>query len=74
MASIENRSRFLVTVQNRGKLSQSFAHTCKKELQAYISKLKADGYKPKLARTNDCFAIRTAKPVSAFSAFKLQPS
>ena len=45
MASIENRSSFLVTVQNRGKLSQTFAYNRKKVLQAYISKLKVDGYK-----------------------------
>jgi len=58
MASIENRSRFIVTVQNRPDLTQSFAYTRERELKVYIASLKANGYKPKLARTNDSFAIR----------------
>lgn len=58
MASIENRSRFVVSVQNREDLTQTFAYNRDKQLKAYITKLKADGYKPKLVRTNDSFAIR----------------
>jgi integrase len=58
MASIENRSRFVVSVQNCGHLTQTFAYNREKQLQAYIAELKAEGYKPKLARTNDSYAIR----------------
>ena len=58
MASIENRSRFVVTVQNCEDLAKTFAYNREKELKAYIAELKAAGYKPKLARTNDSFAIR----------------
>ncbi|PHV48369.1 integrase [Janthinobacterium sp. BJB301] len=58
MASIENRSRFVVSVKNREDLTQTFAYNRDKQLKAYIAKLKADGYKPKLVRTNDSFAIR----------------
>lgn len=58
MASIENRSRFIVTVQNREDLAQTFAFNRDKELKLYIAKLKADGYKPKLIRTDDYYAIR----------------
>ena len=58
MASIENRSRFVVTVQNREDLTQTFAYNRDKQLKLYIATLKADGYKPKLVRTNDSFAIR----------------
>lgn len=58
MASIENRSRFIVTVQNREDLTRTFACTRDKELKRYIAKLKADGYKPKLVRTDDYYAIR----------------
>lgn len=58
MASIENRSRYIVTVKKRSALTQTFAYTREKELKAYLASLKADGYKPKLTRTNDSFAIR----------------
>lgn len=58
MASIENRSRFVVTVQNREDLTQTFAYNRDKQLKLYIAKLKADGFKPKLVRTDDSFAIR----------------
>lgn len=58
MASIENRSRFLVTVQNREDLTATFACNREAALKAHIAKLKAGGFKPKLTRTNDYFAIR----------------
>ena len=58
MASIENRSRFVVTVQNRGDLTKTFAYTRVEELKAYIAKLKEQDFKPKLSRTNDRYAIR----------------
>ncbi|EUC15021.1 site-specific integrase [Paraburkholderia hospita] len=58
MASIENRSRYIVTVQNRDDLTQHFAYNREKALKAYIAQLRAEGYKPKLARTNDQYAIR----------------
>ncbi len=58
MASIENRSRFIVTVQNREDLAETFAYNREAALKACIARLKADGYKPKLTRTNDSFAIR----------------
>lgn len=58
MASIENRSRFIVTVQNRDDLTQYFACNREKPLKAYIAQLKADGYKPRLDRTNDRYLIR----------------
>lgn len=58
MASIENRSRFVVTVQNRDDLTQTFAFNREKHLRVYLAELKAKGLKPKLARTNDNFAIR----------------
>lgn len=57
MASIENRSRFIVTVSNRD-LTETFAYNREAALKAHIAKLKAEGYKPKLSRANDSFAIR----------------
>lgn len=58
MASIENRSRFVVTVQNCENLTRTFSYNREKELAAYVAELKASGYKPRLARTNDSYAVR----------------
>ena len=58
MASIENRSRFVVTVQNCEDLTRTFSYNREKELAAYVAHLKASGYKPRLARTNDSYAVR----------------
>jgi len=58
MASIENRSRFVVKVRNCDDLTQTFAYNREAALKAYIAKLKSQGYKPKLSRTDDSFAIR----------------
>jgi|GEM_PF-5385147 len=49
MASIENRSRFKVTVQNRGDLSRTFIHSATEAVKAYIAELKAMGFKPRLS-------------------------
>lgn len=58
MASIENRSRYVVTVQNRDDLTKTFACNREAKLKAYIAHLKAQGYKPKLSRTNDNYLVR----------------
>lgn len=58
MASIENRSRFKVTVQNRGDLTRTFTHSASGAVKAYIAELRTQGFKPKLSRLNDSFAVR----------------
>ena len=58
MASIENRSRFKVAVQNRDDLTLTFAHSAVAAVKAYIEELKANGFKPKVSRLNDSFAVR----------------
>ena len=58
MASIENRSRFKVTVQNRDDLTKTFTYSAVKAVKAYIAELKDKGYKPKASRLNDSFAVR----------------
>lgn len=58
MASIENRSRFVVTVQNREDLTETFAYNREKDLKVYLDRLKKDGLKPRLTRTNNSYAIR----------------
>ncbi|KAB8060007.1 integrase [Janthinobacterium sp. FT14W] len=63
MASIENRSRFIVTVQTREDLTQTFACNREKQLKLYLAELKAGSYQPKLGRTDDSFAIRVREAV-----------
>ena len=58
MASIENRSRFEVAVQNRDDLTLTFTHSAVKAVKAYVEELKAKGFKPKVSRLNDSFAVR----------------
>jgi len=58
MASIENRSRFKVAVQNRDDLTLTFTHSATKAVKAYIQTLKDQGFKPKVSRLNDSFAVR----------------
>ncbi|MDR3367993.1 site-specific integrase [Rhodoferax sp.] len=58
MASIENRSRFVVEVHKAPELTQTFAYNREPALKAYLADLDSRGYKPKLSRTDDSFAIR----------------
>ena len=58
MASIENRSRFVVEVHKVPTLTQTFAYNREPALKAYLADLDSKGYKPKLSRTDDSFAIR----------------
>ncbi|WP_250526261.1 hypothetical protein [Caballeronia sp. GAWG2-1] len=58
MASIENRSQYLVTVKHRDDLKQTFAHSAKKKADAYVESLKGQRLKPKLSRLDDYFVVR----------------
>lgn len=58
MASIENRSRFKVSVRNRDDLTKTFTYTAKKAVQAYLRELRDQGFKPKLSTLDDCYAVR----------------
>ncbi len=58
MASIENRSRFKVTVHNRSDLTKTFTYSAIKAVRDYIQELKDQGFKPKATRLNDSFAVR----------------
>lgn len=58
MASIENRSRFVVTVQNDPNLNKTFLHNQKKDAQAYVKHLKEGGHTLELARENNSYAVR----------------
>lgn len=71
MASIENRSRYVVSVQNRDDLTKTFAFNREAALKQYIADLKAQGFKPKLSRTNDAYVVRireAGKPKQTLTA------
>lgn len=58
MASIENRSRFRIAVQNRDDLTRIFPNNQPKAVQAYFDELKAKGFKPKVSSLDDSYAVR----------------
>ncbi|WP_345811821.1 site-specific integrase [Paraburkholderia sp. PREW-6R] len=58
MASIENRSRYEVTVRNRDDLTKTFPHTAKSRAETYCQLLTAQRLKPKLGRLDDCYVVR----------------
>jgi predicted transcriptional regulator len=58
MASIENRSRYTVTVKNRDDLTQEFPLSKSKANQAHIAKLREQDFKPKLSQTENLFLVR----------------
>lgn len=59
MASISNRSRYIVSVKNNETLTQEFGFRRLKEAEDYLATLRANGYSSgKLTRADDCFLVR----------------
>jgi len=58
MASIENKSRYIVSVKNSETHTRSFAENRKAPLKRYIAELRAQGLKPQLERANDNYVVR----------------
>jgi integrase len=58
LASIENRSRFTVTVKHRPDLTRPFPHTEAQAARGYLESLRAQGYKPVLTQAEDNLWIR----------------
>lgn len=58
MASIENRSRYQVSVKNREDLTKTFAHSSKSKAEEYCQSLELQKLKPKLSRLDDNYIIR----------------
>ena len=61
MASIENRSRYQVSVKNRDDLTKTFSHSSKSKAEEYLRSLAAQKLKPKLSRLDDNYIIRVRK-------------
>jgi len=58
MASIENRSKVQVSVKNRDDLTKTFEYCAEKAIKAYVERLKAQGYKPRLESLNNYYCVR----------------
>ncbi|WP_250473079.1 site-specific integrase [Caballeronia sp. GAFFF1] len=57
MASIDNRSRFIVRVQNRDDLERTFPYSNTNKVTQYVDDLKRQGFKPRVERANDAYAV-----------------
>lgn len=57
MASIDNRSKFIVRVQNRDDLERSFSYNQTKKVAQYVDDLKRQGFKPRVERANDAYQV-----------------
>ena len=58
MASVENRSRFTVSVKHRPDLTIEFPHTRRSDAIKYLESLRDKGYKPAIARADDNLWVR----------------
>ncbi|MEO7127449.1 MAG: site-specific integrase [Rhodoferax sp.] len=58
MATIENRSRFRVTVKNRDDLTKSYSYNKLKDVESYMHQLRAQGLKPRAAQLDEHWLVR----------------
>lgn len=58
MASIENRSRFVVTVKNNDALTKHFPFNKLKAVLAYRDELRSQKYKPKVDQLDESWLVR----------------
>ncbi|MRT01409.1 tyrosine-type recombinase/integrase [Ralstonia pickettii] len=58
MATIENRSKYVVTVKHNDALQRTFPFTEFQRAKAYGMELRQQGYKPKLGQLEDTFFVR----------------
>ena len=58
MASIDNRSKFHVTVKNRPDLPLTFPHNRLADLEAHMASLRAQALKPRAHQDEDQFLVR----------------
>ena len=58
MASIENRSRFVVTVKNNDALTKHFPYNRLEAVQAYRDGLRRQSYKPRVDQLDESWLVR----------------
>jgi integrase len=57
MASIDNRSKFIVRVRNRDDLERTFPYSSTNKVTQYVDDLKRQGFRPRVERANDAYAV-----------------
>jgi hypothetical protein len=58
MASLENRSRYVVSIKNRNDLTKEFPYSDARRAREYFNQLRGDGLKPKITRLSDHLLVR----------------
>lgn len=58
MATIENRSRFQVSVKHREDFDRQFSFDKLKGVESYVADLRSQGYKPRVQQAEDMFLVR----------------
>jgi integrase len=58
MATIQNRSRFRITVKNNAGLTREFSYNRLPAVEAYMADLRQRGCKPRVEQLADCFEVR----------------
>ncbi|AQV95651.1 site-specific integrase [Cupriavidus necator] len=58
MATIENRSRYIVAVKNKDALQRLFPYSELQRAKAYCAELRERGYKPRLDQLEDAYLVR----------------
>src|SRR3546814_10498034 len=58
MASIDNRSNYIVTVRNRDDLTRTFPYSKRSDAAAYFSELTGQGFKPQVQQLEDKILVR----------------
>jgi integrase len=58
MATIDNRSQFTVSVQNRKDLDRSFPYSQTKKVEQYVGDLRRQGFRPRIERADDTYFVR----------------
>ncbi len=58
MATITNRSNFVVSVVQHPELTSSFPYNAQSAIAAHIKKLKEEGFKPAVKQLEDKLHVR----------------
>jgi len=61
MATIDNRSAFIVTVPHYPKLKRIFPWARSKDAQSYMQNLMDQGFKPDIDQEQDSFQVRVRR-------------
>ncbi|CAZ90268.1 MULTISPECIES: site-specific integrase [Thiomonas] len=71
MATLENRSRFRVTVRNREDLTREFPFNAPARVASHMAELRAQGFKPAVTQLEDTILVRVRQKGRAPQTFTL---